>query len=371
MASIRLVSAAQWSEFDGLLDVRSPAEFAEDHIPGAINVPVLDDAERARVGTLYVQVSPFEARKVGAALIARNIATHIEQHFLHKPKTWRPLVYCWRGGQRSGAMAHILSQIGWATGQLQGGYKAYRQLVRAELQTLPARFSFRVVCGPTGSGKSRLLQALAACGAQVLDLEQLANHRGSLLGNLPGAAQPSQKGFETQLWGVLRGFNPERPVFVEAESRKIGVLSLPDGLLDAIRLGDCLLLKTDTEARASLLLEDYEHFPREPELLFEKLDQLTPLHGRQTLEHWRQLAENGKWRQLVIELLETHYDPAYKKSTHSHFSRYGQASIVQLPRLDRASLLDTAQTVCSNSAIMNPGNQAVKLKENSGNVRSG
>lgn len=235
-------------------------------------------------------------------------------------------------------MAHILGQIGWPVGQLEGGYKTYRQHVRSELQTLPARFGFRVVCGPTGSGKSRLLQALAECGAQVLDLENLASHRGSLLGGLPGLPQPSQKGFETRLWDALRKFDPEHPVFVEAESRRIGVLSLPDSLLHGMRQADCIHLHAGVEARAALLLEDYGHFLSEPELLFEKLDQLAPLHGRQTLEHWRQLAERKEWRQLVTELLERHYDPAYKKSTHSHFVRFGQAAELQLTQLDSASL---------------------------------
>lgn len=343
MARIQLVSAAQCFEFDELLDVRSPAEFAEDHIPGAMNVPVLDNAQRAQVGTLYTQVSPFEARKVGAALIARNIAAHIEQHFIDKPKSWRPLVYCWRGGQRSGAMAHILNQVGWAVGQLEGGYKAYRQRVRSELQTLPARFRFRVICGPTGSGKSRLLQALAECGAQALDLENLANHRGSLLGGLPDSPQPSQKGFETQLWNALRHFDPAHPVFVEAESRKIGVISLPDSLLHSIRQADCIRLDAGLEARAKLLLEDYDHFLRHPELLLEKLEQLAPLHSRQTLEHWWQLAEKKEWRQLVAELLEVHYDPAYHRSTHSHFVHFGQATEVELPQLDSMSLKRAAR----------------------------
>jgi len=338
MARIQLVSAAQCLEFDELLDVRSPAEFAEDHIPGAINVPVLDNAQRAQVGTLYTQASPFEARKVGAALIARNIAAHLEQQLMDKPKNWRPLVYCWRGGQRSGAMAHILSQVGWAVGQLEGGYKAYRQRVRDELHSLPSSFRFRVVCGPTGSGKSRLLQALAECGAQVLDLEHLANHRGSLLGGLPDSPQPSQKGFETQLWNALRNFDPAQPVFVEAESRKIGVLSLPDSLLHGIRQADCIHLNARLEARAALLLEDYDHFLKQPELLLEKLDQLASLHSRKTLEHWRQLAEMKEWRQLVVELLEVHYDPAYHRSTHSHFVHFGQAVELQLPQLDSLSL---------------------------------
>ncbi len=329
-------------EYDALLDVRSPSEFAEDHMPGAINVPVLDDAERARVGTLYVQTSPFEAKKVGAALIAHNVAAHLEQLFLDQPKTWRPLIYCWRGGQRSGAMAHIFAQIGWQVGQLQGGYKAYRAHVREQLRVLPEKFDYRVLCGATGSGKSRLLQALAGQGAQVLDLEDLANHRGSLLGELPDLPQPSQKMFETRLWDALCRLDPQHPVFVEAESRRIGVLSLPDNLLDSMRQSPCVVLDADAEARADLLLEDYRHFLMAPESLFARLDQLLPLLGRQTLDHWRDLAQAGQWRELVIELLEKHYDPAYRKSTRSNFARYDQALVLPLARLDAASLAAAA-----------------------------
>lgn len=354
MARIQLVNAAQCFEFDELLDVRSPAEFAEDHIPGAINVPVLDDTQRVQVGTLYTQVSPFDARKVGAALIARNIATHIERHFMGKPKNWRPLVYCWRGGQRSGAMAHILSQVGWTVGQLEGGYKAYRQRVRTELQTLPLKFHFRVACGPTGSGKSRLLQALAECGAQVLDLESLAHHRGSLLGGLPDSPQPSQKGFETQLWNTLRNFDSAYPVFTEAESRKIGVLSLPDSLLHCMRQADCIRLEATLDTRATLLLEDYDHFLHHPALFLEKLDQLASLHSRTTLNHWRQLAEKKEWRQLVTELLELHYDPAYKRSTHSHFVHFGQAAELQLSQLDSITLSRAAKHL--TQAVTEPEN---------------
>jgi tRNA 2-selenouridine synthase len=354
MARIQLVNASQCFEFDEILDVRSPAEYAEDHIPGAISVPVLDDEQRARVGTLYTQVSPFAAKKLGAVLIARNIASHIDQHFMDKPKDWHPLVYCWRGGQRSGAMAHILSQIGWTTGQVQGGYKAYRQLVRVELQTLPANFGFRVVCGPTGSGKSRFLQSLAECGAQVLDLETLANHRGSLLGGLPDSPQPSQKSFETQLWDVLRKFDLQQPVFVEAESRKIGVLSLPDSLLHVIWQANCIRLNTEAAARTTLLLEDYDHFLKQPELLLEKLDQLTPLHSRQTIAHWRQLVANREWRQLVAELLELHYDPAYNRSTHSHFVHFGDALELQLQRLDSVDLGQAARRLIEVSALIKP-----------------
>jgi tRNA 2-selenouridine synthase len=214
-------------EFDTIIDVRSPAEFAEDHIPGAINCPVLDDEERIRVGTLYKQVSPFEAKKVGAALVSRNIARHIETHFLSKPRGWKPLIYCWRGGQRSGAMTVVLGQIGWPARRLDGGYKAFRQRVLEELDTLPPALRFNILCGPTGSAKTALLDALAAAGAQVLDLEGLACHRGSVLGGAPNTSQPGQKAFETQLWSALRGFDPARPVWAESETGASGACMCP------------------------------------------------------------------------------------------------------------------------------------------------
>jgi tRNA 2-selenouridine synthase len=188
---------ADLGRFDTIVDARSPSEFAEDRLPNAVNWPSLDDAERALVGTEYKQVSPFAARKRGAALVARNVAAHVEHHVLDKPHGWTPLVYCWRGGKRSGALATVLDQIGFRVHVLEGGYRAFRRALVAALDELPARFEWRVVCGPTGSGKSRLLAALAAQGAQVLDLETLANHRGSVLGLVPGTRQPSQKAFDT------------------------------------------------------------------------------------------------------------------------------------------------------------------------------
>jgi tRNA 2-selenouridine synthase len=185
--------------FSEVVDVRSPAEFAEDHIPGAINRPVLNDAERERVGTIYKQVNPFEARKLGAALVSRNIARHIDEHFVGKGKDYRPLVYCWRGGQRSGSLALVLNQIGFRVSVLHGGYKTYRGEVMDGLRDLPKRFDFRILAGATGSGKTRVLRALAEAGGQVLDLEAIACHRGSLLGSEPDAPQPAQRWFESQL----------------------------------------------------------------------------------------------------------------------------------------------------------------------------
>lgn len=327
-----------FGKFDDILDVRSPAEFAEDHIPGAISVPVLDNDERARIGTLYTQVSVFEAQRQGAALIARNIASHLENTLKDKPKHWSPLVYCWRGGQRSGAMAHILAQVGWRTGRLQGGYKAYRRHVIDSLATLPGSLEFKVVCGATGSGKSHLLQALAARGAQVLDLERLAQHRGSLLGNLPDQPQPSQKMFETRLWDALRYFHPDRPVFVEAESRKVGILNVPDAILNCMRASSCIAVEAPLQARVDFLLEDYAHFLQHPESLVERLHKLTELHGHKIIDAWCDLAQKGQWPALVEMLLANHYDPAYRRSSVASYPQLKNALVLQTQRLDAAGI---------------------------------
>lgn len=305
--------------FDDIIDARSPGEYAEDHLPGAINLPVLDDAERARVGTLHKQASAFEAKKVGAALVARNIAQHLDAWFAGKPKGYRPLVYCWRGGNRSGSLTHILQKIGFAAVQLDGGYKAYRRHVVAELERLPAQFSFRVVLGPTGSGKSRLLQALAEAGAQVLDLEALAAHRGSLLGALPGQPQPSQKSFESAIWATLIRFDPARPVFVESESKKIGSLQVPEALIQAMRASPCVRLDVPLAARVALLIEDYAHFLDDPEGVNARLAHLVELRGRETVAAWQALSRTRAWPELVAALLQQHYDPAYMKSLSHNY----------------------------------------------------
>src|SRR5690242_4324749 len=233
-----------FKNFDTIIDARTPSEYALDHIPGAVNAPVLDDAQRAEVGTLYKQVSPFEAKKLGGALVAKNVARHIETLFSKQDKSWKPLVYCWRGGKRSGAMAHILREVGWDAQTLPGGYRAYRRWVVEQLSLVPERFSFKVVHGPTGSGKSRFLAALQRAGAQILDLEALAAHRGSVLGGLPEKPQPSQKWFESQLLDRLSRLDPAKPVYVEGESKKIGEVQVPEALMAHMRASPCILLET-------------------------------------------------------------------------------------------------------------------------------
>ena len=337
------LSLSQLQAFDAILDARSPSEFADDHLPGAINAPVLDDDERALIGTIYKQGSAFEAKRAGAPIASRNIARHLETLFAEKPRDWKPLVYCWRGGGRSGSLAHVLRQVGWDAKRLEGGYKAFRKQVAAELETMPRRFDFKVICGATGSGKSRLLESLVEAGAQVLDLEVLAAHRGSVLGDLPDNPQPSQKSFETTLWTALSGFDPARPVFVESESKKVGNLRVPDALITRMRDSECLRLEAAAPERVALLREDYAHFEARPGALAQKLDCLAPLHGAERISQWKALLEAGDWDALVHDLLESHYDPAYRKSLFRNYRGAQAATVVEVRDISRAGFLTLAR----------------------------
>ncbi len=310
------------------LDVRSPSEYAEDHVPGAISCPVLDDGERALVGTLHAEQGAFEAKKVGAALVSRRIATILETVASDQPRGWSPLVYCWRGGKRSESLAHVLNEIGFPAVRLEGGYRTWRRHVVARLATLPGEFRYRVVCGVTGSGKSRLLAALAAEGAQVLDLEGLAQHRGSLLGDLPGAPQPSQKAFETAIHEAYGRLDPRRRVWVESESRKIGALQVPDALLARMREARCVLLELPTAARIALLKEEYAHFLADPAALAARLAHLKALHGQATIGRWSALAHAGDFDALVHDLLASHYDPTYLRAMQRNYAGFADAARV-------------------------------------------
>ncbi len=338
--------------FDEVIDVRAPSEFAEDHIPGAINLPVLSDAERACVGTMYKQVSSFEAKKMGAALVSRNIAHTLEGHFADKPKSYRPLVYCWRGGSRSGSLTHVLQKIGFPAMQLDGGYKAYRRHVISELVRLPSLFTYRVVCGTTGSGKSRLLLELEKAGAQVLDLEVLAAHRGSLLGALPDQPQPPQKSFESAIWFALSHFDPKRSVYVESESKKIGALRVPETLITAMRASACVRLEVPLEARVKLLTEDYAHFLHNPETINSLLAHLIPLRGSETVTAWQELANKQAWDQLVSTLLLQHYDPAYLKSLATNYAAASTDLVFVTADLSASGLPQLAQDILKTDAAI-------------------
>ncbi len=323
---------------DTVIDVRSPSEFAEDHIPGAINLPVLSDAERARVGTIYTQESSFKARKVGAALVAQNAAAHLNGPLADKTGAWQPLVYCWRGGQRSGSFATILDQVGWRVQLLEGGYRSYRRLVVKALYDTALPHRLTLIEGGTGTAKTRLLHHLAEAGAQVVDLEGLANHRGSLFGGQTGG-QPAQKMFESRLAAELDKLDPTRMTWVEAESSKVGARLVPAALWHAMGAAPRIEIKAPTAARARFLGSAYSDLTDDLDRLHRQIDQLRAFHSVEKVLAWHTLADRSAWEALAADLITVHYDPRYAKS----MARSDKAvRAIQLDDLDDATLAKTA-----------------------------
>jgi tRNA 2-selenouridine synthase len=315
-------------EFDSIIDARSEGEFDEDHLPGAVNWPTLDNDQRRDIGTLYKQVNAFEAKKRGAAHAARNIAQHIDREVVDKPKDWKPLAYCWRGGKRSGSLSLILSEIGFRVTLVEGGYKAFRAALVLDIPRLVNTISWRVVCGTTGSGKTRLLKALARQGEQVLDLEDLANHRSSVLGALPGVPQPTQKRYDTLVWDALRQFDPARPVYVESESKKVGNVAVPTSLIEAMRQSPCLNLVLPDAERVALLMEDYDFFVQNTEEFCSRLEVLSEFRGKVVVDGWLNLVRTGHVDVVVQELLTQHYDPVYLQSMRRNFKQFEHAKTI-------------------------------------------
>ena len=330
--SLNIIPAAdligRLSEFDTIIDARSEGEFDEDHLPGAVNWPTLNNEERIFIGTTYKQVNAFEAKKRGAAIAARNIAGHIDRHVIDKPKDWKPLAYCWRGGKRSGSLSLILDQIGFRVTLVEGGYKAFRAALVQDIPRLVSRLNWQVICGTTGSGKTRLLTALAMEGAQVLDLEALANHRSSVLGAIPGLPQPTQKRFDTLVWEQLCSFEPSRPVFVESESKKVGNVAVPTSLIEAMRASPCLNLVLPDANRVQLLMEDYDFFVKDSEAFCERLQVLTEFRGKVLVGEWLASVRAGNIAPVVQELLTLHYDPVYLQSMRRNFKQFENSKLI-------------------------------------------
>ena len=331
--------------FDTIIDARSPAEFALDHIPGAINCPVLDDEERRIVGTVYVQTGAFEARRVGGAMVAGNIAKHLRDTLADRPEKWKPLVYCWRGGMRSGSMVTWLRLVGWDAQQLAGGYKSFRRHVISQIDSLSPQLDLRVICGATGSAKTRVLHALAERGEQVLDLEDFASHKGSLLGSLPGVPQPSQKQFETRIATCFDALDVSRTLYVEGESARIGRLSVPIPLVAHMRAADCIEVQADAAARLDYLLRDYAYLGDDRAALAGQLDRLKEMQGKAVVQRWQEWALAGNLPQLFAELMALHYDPHYERSQARHFEKWPLRQQVAAPDLTDAGIDAVAEAI--------------------------
>lgn len=336
-------------QFDTIVDARSPAEFEQDRIPGAINCPVLSNDERAQIGTIYKQVSPFEAKRLGAAMVSANLARHLRDTFHDKPANWKPLVYCWRGGLRSGSMVTWLRLVGWDAQQLAGGYKGFRSHVIEQLDTLVPRLQLRVLCGATGSAKTRVLHAMAEQGAQIIDLEGYASHKGSLLGSLPGVAQPSQKHFETLLAEQIGTLDLGRPVFIEGESAKIGRIALPLPLVAHLRAAPVVEIQATPQARLAYLLRDYAYLGDDAALLAEKLGYLKELQGKEAVARWQTWAQQGALSPLFAELMAQHYDPHYERSQSRNFAQWPARQSYATDDLSEAGIERLALGITANT----------------------
>lgn len=301
--------------FDTIIDVRSPLEYEEDHIIGSINCPVLDDQERIIVGTIYKKESTFKAKIIGSSLTARNIAKHIEEKFINQQGSWQPLVYCWRGGQRSKAFSIILSEVGWRTCQLEGGYKKYRNEVINFLNRIGSKLKIILISGKTGSAKTKILQNIKLQGGQILDLENLANHKGSLLGKIPGLKQPSQKLFESKLYHQIKQLDLRKNVYIEAESSKIGNIHIPKTIWAKMIVSPRIEIEADLELRSSFLLKDYRYMCENPELIKPIIYGLKNRLSKKLINDWLELITKKLWLDLTKSFLENHYDPSYSSNT--------------------------------------------------------
>ncbi len=335
--------------YDEIIDVRSPSEFIKDHIPGAINLPVLNDEERKRVGTLYKQINPFEAKKLGAALISSNISTALSNHLKNKEKAYKPLIYCWRGGQRSGSLAIVLSQIGWQVTILKGGYKYYRSQVRQWLENILPELDYCILAGLTGTTKTKILNLLKAKGEQVIDLENLANHRGSLLGQLPDWPQPEQKSFESSMVKEIKNFSRQQVTWIESESSKVGNIHIPKSLWICMKTARVFDISANLDARVDYIIQDYPWFTNNKKLIQDKISLLKSTHGEKQLKEWYSFIENNQWKELVKSLLVIHYDPSYSRSLSNNQRLV--AGHIKLAKIDENQLQQATEELIRQSRL--------------------
>jgi tRNA 2-selenouridine synthase len=294
------------------IDARSPAEFAAATIPGALNVPILNDAERAEVGTLYKHQGKQVARRRGVEIVAPKIPEMIERITAARPAgVPMVVVFCWRGGMRSRALTQFLDLAGIPARQMIGGHKAFRQHVIDFFdQGLWGRIL--VLRGLTGVGKTRALEQLGGAGYPVIDLEGLANHRGSAFGNLGLPPQPTQKMFEAKLWDQLRLVTLDDYVLVEGESRHIGRIILPLKVHQAMQCEISVWLNASLATRTRNILEDYPALDRLKSGFIRPIEALRERLGKQTIAEFLTLLDAGEWETLVQELMARYYDPLYR-----------------------------------------------------------
>ena len=297
------------NHFDKIIDVRSEKEFSDDSIPTSINLPVLNNDERAIIGNLYSK-NIFESRKLGAQIISKNISKFLKKNNFKKND--KILLYCWRGGMRSLSMYLVMKSVGYDVQILNQGYKTFRAYIRDFFENQVNKFCFNILGGLTGSGKTFFLNLLSK-KYNVLDLEKISKHKGSVLGDIPNEKQPTQKKFETNIWYEMQKFNVNKKIWVESESNKIGKLSIPNKIFSNMLKGRILNLDICIKDRAKFITKDYKYFIKNPEPVFEKIKILKKFL---TNKNFLMLEKNLKTRDFLSfteNLLKFHYDKVYKK----------------------------------------------------------
>jgi len=293
--------------FGSIIDVRSPAEFTKGHIPGAVNIPIFNNLERAKVGTVYKQQSREEAIALGLEIVGPKMESFTKQA-RQQAQNGMLNVYCWRGGMRSEKMAWLFETVGLQTKVLQGGYKAYRHYLHEQFTNLK---HLVVLQGPTGSGKTLILQALEALGEQVLDLEGLAHHKGSAFGGLGETPQPTTQQFQNNILAAIAQFDFNRTVWVESESVTIGRVYLPETLWQQMNKARILTIEVPKKYRIEHIVEQYGLFSKED--LIDKISQLEQNMGGAKIKETIALVETGNLYEAV-DLLLAYYDNYYAYS---------------------------------------------------------
>jgi tRNA 2-selenouridine synthase len=289
-----------------LLDVRSPGEFQEGCLPGAHSLPLFSNDERAKIGTLYKQQSPDSAMLAGLEIVGPKMRSLVEQARAFAPNG-KVVVHCWRGGQRSGSVAWLLEQAGMEVCRLKGGYKAARKYLRHWLAQ--DYHHFRVLSGPTGSGKTEILMAIQDLGHYVVDLEGLANHKGSSFGALGESPQPSTEAFENMLFGALREIPHGAGVWLEDESRMIGTVYQPDEFYDRLTAAPVYVMEQPKAWRIQRLIRHYAHFPKHD--LVAAFNRLRKRLGGQHLKAALEALERDDFA-TAAEIALFYYDKAYR-----------------------------------------------------------
>ena len=297
------------NNFEKIIDVRSELEFEEDAIPKSENFPVLNNYQRKRVGKIYKN-DPFEARKIGATIIVKNIETFLKKNSLSKSQNI--LIYCWRGGMRSLSLYLVLKNIGYKVTILDKGYKEYRSFINNFFINELRSIKFKILNGLTGTGKTFFLNKLSN-NFPVIDFEKLAGHKGSILGDIPGISQPTQKKFESRIWYNMFEYKFKSEFWAESESHRIGKLFIPNKLFDKMKKGKVFNLIVPKKTRVDFILKDYKYLLEQKKKLCNSLIILKKFIGEKEFKKLKEQIDKRNYNKFVLNLLDLHYDKVYKK----------------------------------------------------------